>query len=70
MEFLINPTVAFFLIVTIATVLSLTILDNKFTLSRYGIILCLVVVVYELFYWIDRRDPHRYRGTFRRFRTG
>jgi membrane-bound ClpP family serine protease len=50
MEFLINPTVAFLLIVTIATVLSLTILDNKFTLSRCGIILCLVVVVYELFY--------------------
>jgi hypothetical protein len=32
MEFLINPTVAYLLIVTIAIVLSLTILDNKFTL--------------------------------------
>jgi membrane-bound serine protease (ClpP class) len=50
MEFLINPTVAYLLIVIIAIVLSLTILDNKFTLSRYGITLCLVVVVYELFY--------------------
>jgi len=50
MEFLINPTVAYLLIVTIAIVLSLTILDNKFTLSRYGITVCLVVVVYELFY--------------------
>jgi membrane-bound serine protease (ClpP class) len=50
MEFRINPTVAYLLIVTIVIVLSLTILDNKFTVSRYGIILCLVVVLYELFY--------------------
>jgi membrane-bound serine protease (ClpP class) len=50
MEFLINPTVAYLLIVTIVMVLSLTTLDNKFTASRYGIILCLVVVLYQLFY--------------------
>ena len=50
MEFLINPTVTYLLIVTIVMVLSLTILDNRFTVSRYGIILCLVVVLYELFY--------------------
>jgi len=50
MEFLINPTVAYLLIVTIVIVLTLTILDNKFTVSRYAIILCLVVVIYELFY--------------------
>ena len=31
MEFLINPTVAYLLIVTIVIVLLLTILDNKFT---------------------------------------
>jgi membrane-bound ClpP family serine protease len=50
MEFLINPTVTYLLIVTIVMVLSLTILDNRFTVSRYRIILCLVVVLYELFY--------------------
>jgi len=50
MESLINPTFAYLLIVAIVMVLSLTILDNKFTVSRYGIILCLVVVIYELFY--------------------
>ena len=33
MEFLINPTVAYLLVVTIVTVLSLTILANKFTLG-------------------------------------
>lgn len=50
MESLINPTVAYLLIVTIVMVLSLTILDNKITVSKYGIILCLVVVLYELCY--------------------
>jgi membrane-bound serine protease (ClpP class) len=50
MEFLINPTIAYLLIVTIVIVLTLMILDNKFTVSRYAIILCLVVVIYELFY--------------------
>jgi hypothetical protein len=33
MEFLINPSVAYLLVVTIVTVLSLTILANKFTLG-------------------------------------
>lgn len=50
MESLINPTVAYLLIVTIVMVLSLTIIDNKFTVSKYGMILCLVVAGYELFY--------------------
>ena len=50
MEFLINPTVAYLLIVTTVMMLSLTIIENKFTVSKYGMILCLVVAVYELFY--------------------
>ena len=50
MEFLINPTVAYLLIVTTLMLLSLTIIDNKFTVSKYGMILCLVAAGYELFY--------------------
>lgn len=50
MEFLINPTVAYILIVTTVMLLSLTIIDNKFTVSKYGMILCLVAAGYELFY--------------------
>ena len=50
MESLINPTVAYLLIVTIVIVLSLTIIDNKFTVSKSGIILCLVAAGYEIFY--------------------
>jgi len=50
MEFLINPTVAYLLIVTTFTLLSLTIIDNTFTVSKYGLILCLVAAGYEFFY--------------------
>jgi membrane-bound serine protease (ClpP class) len=50
MEFLINPTVAYLLIVTTVMELSLTIIGNKFTVSKYAMILCLVVALYELFY--------------------
>lgn len=50
MEFLINPTVAYLLIVTTVMLLSLTIIDNTFTVSKYGMILCLVAAGYELFY--------------------
>jgi membrane-bound serine protease (ClpP class) len=50
MESLINPTIAYLLIVTIVMLLSLTIIDNKFTVSKYEMLLCLIVAVYELFY--------------------
>jgi membrane-bound ClpP family serine protease len=50
MEFLINPTVAYLLIVTTVMLLSLTIIDNTFTVSKYGLILCVVGTGYELFY--------------------
>jgi membrane-bound serine protease (ClpP class) len=50
MEFLINPTVAYLLIVTTVMLLSLTIIDNTFIVSKYELILCLVGAGYELFY--------------------
>ncbi len=50
MEFLINPTVTYLLIVTTVMLLSLTIIDNTFAASKYGMILCLVAAGYELFY--------------------
>jgi len=50
MESLINPTVAYLFILTIVVVLSLTIIDNESTVSKYGMMFCLVVVIYELFY--------------------
>jgi membrane-bound ClpP family serine protease len=55
MEFLSNPTVAYLLIVTIVMVLSLTIVDNKFTLELNPRALLVVALSPLLFHFAIRQ---------------